>query len=106
MQPESIRDMNENRPEDPNYDPGTLLVPTHILARETPLFKSYWKAKKSHFMKIVFIRISRNFLCFYNDAYILNKLFSKQVKCWGTRPCVYVYAYQYLLYVKNLIEGG
>ncbi len=39
MQPESIRDMNGNRPGDPNYDPGTLLVPKHTLDHEGPLFK-------------------------------------------------------------------
>lgn len=54
--------------------------------------------------KVVFFRFGRNFMCFFNDALLLKRLFDNHVSMWGKRPVVTVYDNWFRFYVKELLE--
>ncbi|KAJ7208168.1 muts domain V-domain-containing protein [Mycena haematopus] len=44
-----IRDKDQNRPDDPKYDPRTLYVPPKAWKEFTPFEKQFWEIKQNHY---------------------------------------------------------
>lgn len=62
----NIRDINGHNFSHPDYDPGTLFVPSG--ENFTPAMKQYWEIKKHHFDKILLFKLGKFYELFYLDA--------------------------------------
>lgn len=65
-----IRDGKGRRPNDPEYDETTLLVPEKEWKNFTPAMRQYWQIKSSNFNKILLFKLGKFYEIFYNDAII------------------------------------
>jgi DNA mismatch repair protein MSH6 len=72
--PECIRDAQGRRPEDPNYDPSTLLIPDEDYRHMTPGMQRYWEIKSKNYDKIVFYRMGEWFILYYQDSEVSSKI--------------------------------
>ncbi|EGR32403.1 hypothetical protein IMG5_084640 [Ichthyophthirius multifiliis] len=104
LQKEYIKDKEGRSPSDPNYDSSTLHIPVKILSNERPLYQQYWQVKSENYDKLVFFRLGRNFMCYYEDAFLMKRMFDLQVKMWGNKPFVMIWDSQYPLYIKETLE--
>lgn len=67
-------DINEHRPDHPDYDPSTLHIPEAEWNKFTPGMYRYWQIKHKNFDKIVLYRFGQWFIVYFQDAYKCNKL--------------------------------
>lgn len=72
--PESIRDALGRRPDDPNYDPSTLLIPEEDYKHMTPGMQRYWEIKSKNYDKIVLYRWGEWFMLYYQDSECSSKV--------------------------------
>lgn len=79
MQPDQIMDSKKRKRDHPDYDASTLHIPEKILKNESPMFLQYWETKTKNYDKICLFRMGRNFMAFYNDAFVLHRCLSKKL---------------------------
>lgn len=60
-----LRDAEQRRPDDPNYDPTTLYVPEEEYNQMTPGMQRYWEIKSKNYDKIVFYRWGEWFILYF-----------------------------------------
>ena len=72
---EFIKDAKGRPPTDPSYDSSTVFIPASELKKETRVFQQYWRTKSKNYDKVVFFRSGRVFMCFFNDALLMKRLF-------------------------------
>lgn len=70
LQPKKIRDINKNRPDDPNYDERTLYVPEDFLNKQTPAMRQWWLLKSKHFDSVLFFKVGKFYELYHMDAVI------------------------------------
>ena len=70
-----IRDMDGNRPGEPEYDPRTIYVPPMAMAGFSPFEKQYWEIKQKYWDTIVFFKKGKFYELYENDATIGHQLF-------------------------------
>jgi len=74
LQPEHIRDKNQRRPDDPDYDNSTIFVPSDAYKGMTATVKQYWQIKQNHRDKVVFFKLGKFYEIFNEDAILCHKL--------------------------------
>ncbi|XP_055323471.1 probable DNA mismatch repair protein Msh6 [Sitodiplosis mosellana] len=68
LKPGQILDATKKRPDDPNYDPTTLFVPTSYLDSLTPGMRQWWVLKSQHFDTILFFKVGKFYELYHMDA--------------------------------------
>ena len=81
---DSIRDINGNKPESPDYDPTTLFIPDNYLQSQTASMNQYWQFKKTNFDKVILFKLGKFYELFYDDAIIGNQVLN--LKWMGNNP--------------------
>ncbi|CAA20855.1 MutS protein homolog [Schizosaccharomyces pombe] len=71
-----VRDADQNRVGDPNYDPRTLYIPPSAWATFKPFEKQFWKIKKDLMDTVVFFQKGKFYELYENDAAIGHQVFS------------------------------
>jgi len=70
-----VRDMDGNRPGEPDYDPRTIYVPPGAMSSFTAFEKQYWEIKQKYWDTIVFFKKGKFYELYENDATIGHQLF-------------------------------
>ncbi|KAK2708447.1 hypothetical protein QYM36_014152 [Artemia franciscana] len=70
IKPEKIKDANGRRPDHPDYDPRTLLIPDRFLEQQTPAMAQWWRLKAAHYDTILFFKMGKFYELFHMDAAI------------------------------------
>lgn len=70
---EFMKDKNQRRPGDPQFDHTSLYVPESELKNLTPTMRQYWKIKSDNYDKIVLFKLGKFYEIFYEDALICHK---------------------------------
>lgn len=70
-----IRDIDGNRPGEPDYDHRTIYVPPGAMANFSPFEKQYWEIKQKYWDTIVFFKKGKFYELYENDATIGHQLF-------------------------------
>lgn len=70
LKPNKIRDINKNRPNEPNYDARTLYVPEEFLNKQTPAMRQWWVLKSKHFDTVLFFKVGKFYELYHMDAVI------------------------------------
>jgi len=74
LKPEKIRDKNGKRPDDPDYDPKTLYVPSEFLKKQSQAQQQWWAIKSDHFDTILFFKMGKFYELYHQDAVIICEL--------------------------------
>eukprot|EP00005_Dracoamoeba_jomungandri_P001918 CAMPEP_0174261124 /NCGR_PEP_ID=MMETSP0439-20130205/11245_1 /TAXON_ID=0 /ORGANISM="Stereomyxa ramosa, Strain Chinc5" /LENGTH=1218 /DNA_ID=CAMNT_0015345551 /DNA_START=27 /DNA_END=3684 /DNA_ORIENTATION=- len=69
-----IRDKQLRTPDDPDYDPSTLHIPSTEFFRMTQYEKQYWEIKQNHWDKIIFFKKGYFYELYEKDADIGKEL--------------------------------
>lgn len=75
----NIRDSEKRTPDDPNYDPRTLFVPSSAWAKFTAFEKQYWEIKAKMWDTVVFFKKGKFYELYENDAKIANSEFDLKI---------------------------
>jgi len=67
---EHIRDAKGRRPDHPEYDNSTLLVPESKWKELTPAMRQYWEIKTTNNDKVLLFKLGKFYEMFYNDAVV------------------------------------
>jgi DNA mismatch repair protein MSH6 len=99
IKPENIKDKYGHRPDHPDYDPRTILVPRSAFEKLSPFEKQFWSIKQDHFDTVLFFQKGKFFELYEEDAKIGHRDFdlklTERVKmcmvsgitaCGATRP--------------------
>lgn len=78
---EYVRDKNQRRPSDKNYDPTSLYIPPNEWEKMSGVMQQYWQIKSVHFEKILFFKLGKFYEIFYDDAIICHKLLDLAWMC-------------------------
>ena len=70
-----IRDIDRNRPGDPDYDPRTIYIPPMAWTGFSPFEKQYWEIKQKFWDTIVFFKKGKFYELYEKDATIGSQLF-------------------------------
>ncbi|VDO47121.1 unnamed protein product [Haemonchus placei] len=70
IDPEKIRDAQGHRPDDDDYDPSTLLVPSQFLKEQTGAHVQWWNFKSKNFDTLLFFKVGKFYETFHMDAVI------------------------------------
>ena len=70
LKPNKIMDKKRRRPDDPDYDPGTLYVPDSFLNDQSPGQRQWWDFKTDHFDKVLFFKMGKFYELFHMGEYI------------------------------------
>ena len=65
LKEENIRDIQGRRPNDPDYDETTLLIPQKEWPNFTPAMRQYWEIKQNNLEKILFFKLGKFYEIFY-----------------------------------------
>ena len=63
-----VKDKDGNPPSHPNYNPKTLLIPSHQWKTFTPFEKQYWEIKSSNYDCLVFFKKGKFYELYESDA--------------------------------------
>ncbi|CAL1689622.1 unnamed protein product [Lasius platythorax] len=75
LQPEKIRDIHKRALNHPDYDPGTVHVPSDFLNNQTPAMRQWWELKSNHFNCVLFFKVGKFYELYHMDAVIgVNEL--------------------------------
>ncbi len=76
LKADNIRDKMGRRPDDPNYDPTTLLVPSSFIKSKecTPAMQQFWQFKQDNFDKVLLFKLGKFYELFYDDAIVGNQV--------------------------------
>lgn len=69
------KDAQGRSPNDPEYDPRTLYIPSSAWNKFTPFEKQYWEIKSKMWDCIVFFKKGKFFELYEKDAFLANNLF-------------------------------
>ncbi|KAF8184994.1 muts domain V-domain-containing protein [Mycena galopus ATCC 62051] len=72
---QDIKDKDQNRPSDPNYDPRTLYIPPKAWKDFTPFEKQFWEIKQNHYDTILFFQKGKFLELYEDDARIGHQQF-------------------------------
>ncbi|KAJ6500392.1 muts domain V-domain-containing protein [Mycena sanguinolenta] len=72
---QDIRDKDQNRPNDPKYDPRTLYIPPKAWKDFTPFEKQFWEIKQNHYDTILFFQKGKFLELYEDDARIGHQQF-------------------------------
>lgn len=75
LEPANITDIDRNPPDHPDYDPTTVFVPKHAMAKFSPFEKQYWAIKQKFWDTIVFFKKGKFYELYEHDATIGHQLF-------------------------------
>ena len=75
LEPAHITDIDQNRPDHPDYDPRTVYVPKSAWKEFSPFEHQYWEIKQKHWDTIVFFKKGKFYELYENDATIGHQLF-------------------------------
>lgn len=67
-------DKNERHPDDPEYDPATLLIPSADFAALSDGMKRYWEIKTDNMDKLLLYRFGDWYVFYYDDLDAAAKL--------------------------------
>ncbi|KAF8583279.1 DNA mismatch repair protein Msh6 [Ramaria rubella] len=70
-----IKDKNQKRPGDPDYDPRTLYIPTSAWKNFTAFETQFWEIKQNHFDTVLFFQKGKFLELYEDDARIGNRVF-------------------------------
>ncbi|KAF5272004.1 hypothetical protein FQR65_LT04985 [Abscondita terminalis] len=70
LKPDRIRDIDKNRPGDPNYDEKTLHVPEEFLNKQTPAMRQWWVLKSRHYDTVLFFKVGKFYEFYHMDAVV------------------------------------
>ncbi|KLT40648.1 putative mismatch repair-related protein [Cutaneotrichosporon oleaginosum] len=70
-----IKDKEGNRPEDPEYDPRTIYIPSRAWNEFTPFEKQFWEIKQNHYDTVLFFQKGKFYELYENDAMIGHQEF-------------------------------
>ena len=70
-----VRDIDGNRPGEPEYDPRTLYVPPGAWEKMSAFEKQYWEIKQKYWDTIVFFKKGKFYELYENDATVGHQLF-------------------------------
>ena len=70
-----ITDIDQNRPDHPDYDPRTVYVPKSAWKHFSPFEHQYWEIKQKHWDTIVFFKKGKFYELYEHDATIGHQLF-------------------------------
>lgn len=105
LKPDKIRDKEGRRPEDPDYNPRTLLVPEAFLRDQRPAQQQWWKIKSDYYDVILFFKTGKFYEIFHMDADIavaeLNLIYMKDSIAHAGFPET-----AYWRYASTLVEKG
>lgn len=65
---EKRKDLNGNKPGDPEYDPRTLYVPPEFIKKETPAMVQWWEVKSRNMDTVLFFKVGKFYELFHMDA--------------------------------------
>uniref|UniRef100_A0A1I8IXR1 PWWP domain-containing protein n=1 Tax=Macrostomum lignano TaxID=282301 RepID=A0A1I8IXR1_9PLAT len=68
LRPERIRDSAGRRPDNPEYDGRTLLVPERYYTQVTPAMRQWWELKSRHFDTVLFFKVGKFYELYHMDA--------------------------------------
>lgn len=68
IKPEQIRDGKGRRPDHPDYDSRTLLVPESFLNKQTPGHRQWWDLKSKHYDCVLFFKVGKFYELYHMDA--------------------------------------
>lgn len=68
LMPKNIRDKNKRRPNDSDFDAGTLHVPNDYLEKLTPAMRQWWELKSDNFDSILFFKVGKFYELYHMDA--------------------------------------
>ncbi|XP_055855640.1 probable DNA mismatch repair protein Msh6 [Episyrphus balteatus] len=73
LKPDKIKDKKGRRPDHPDYDPGTLLVPESFLNSQTPGMRQWWVLKQDNYDCVLFFKVGKFYEFYHMDADITIK---------------------------------
>ena len=71
LKPDKIMDKNKRRPDDPDYDPGTLYVPRAFFEEQSPGQQQWWNFKSNHYDKVLFFKMGKFYELFHMGEFNL-----------------------------------
>ncbi|KAG7393585.1 DNA mismatch repair protein msh6 [Phytophthora pseudosyringae] len=87
---EKRRDINDNSPDSPDYDPRTLKVPAEFMKKETPAMVQWWAVKAQNMDTVLFFKVGKFYELFHMDADVgfkeLNLIYMKGDKAHSGFP--------------------
>ncbi|GAB9474997.1 DNA mismatch repair protein msh6 [Globisporangium polare] len=102
---ERRRDINGNKPDSPDFDSRTLLVPPEFLKKETPAMVQWWDVKSRNMDTVLFFKVGKFYELFHMDADVgfkeLNLIYMKGDKAHSGFPEV-----AYAKMSSQLVERG
>lgn len=102
---EKRRDINGNKPDSPDFDSRTLLVPPEFLKKETPAMVQWWDVKARNMDTVLFFKVGKFYELFHMDADVgfkeLNLIYMKGDKAHSGFPEV-----AYAKMSSQLVERG
>jgi DNA mismatch repair protein MSH6 len=66
-------DINQRRPDHPDYDKTTLHIPEEVWKTLSSSKIQYWRLKQQNFDKVFFFKVGKFYEVFYDDAVICHK---------------------------------
>jgi DNA mismatch repair protein MSH6 len=75
LKPENVRDKDGKRPDHPDYDKRTIMVPKSAWASFTPFEKQFWEIKQDHFDTVLFFQKGKFYELYEDDALIGHQEF-------------------------------
>ena len=75
LKPENVKDKEGNRPDHPDYDGRTILVPKSAWSSFTPFEKQFWEIKQDHFDTVLFFQKGKFYELYEDDALIGHQEF-------------------------------
>ena len=93
LKPGKIMDKKRRRPDDPNYDPGTLYVPESFLNDLPPGQRQWWVLKSDHYDKVLFFKMGKFYELFHMGKWIfiimkLKSWLKYETLCWRSHHCL------------------
>lgn len=74
------RDDKGRTPDDPNFNPRTLFVPSSVISTMSLMEKQYWEIKMYNMDKILFFQVGNTYQLFEEDATIASSEFGLEIK--------------------------
>ncbi|CAD7937951.1 unnamed protein product [Amoebophrya sp. A25] len=113
--PENIKDKHGRRPDHPDYDQTSLLLPKFTKEMEkdeatkkwlTPMMKQFWQIKKDNFDKVLLFKVGKFYEVFFYDAYLAHDVCD--FKWMGKDPRPHVGFPEPVLHLNaaKLVEAG
>ena len=106
LQPENIVDDKGRRPDEEDYNPGTLKIPEEEFNRFQTVQQKYWEWKTKYFDKVVAFKRWMCYFFYANDALLIHRLWDTKLSYYYGK--VYTYVSEKALFEKapSLLDAG